>query len=391
MCETPTIGVILVAAGAGTRLGQSAPKAFVPIGGRSIIERALRTLFELSEPAHIVVVVPEAYRDEALVLSRQVAGIAARYVQVVTGGATRADSVAAGLAALPESAEIVLVHDAARAYTPISLFEGVIDEVRAGGAGVIPALPVTDSIKTVTQTGAVTGAIDRTTLAAVQTPQGFPRSALSDAYRAAGADRSGFTDDASVYAAAGHPVVTVAGDALAFKITTPWDLRRAETLGHTEARLATGIGVDVHAYDPDSALWLGGVLWPGEMGLAGHSDGDALTHALCDALLSAAGLGDIGGWFGTSDPRAAGAHADYFVPQTVQAVTEAGYEVVNVAVQVVAVHPKLSTRREEIQRVLSALVGAPVTVAGTTSDGLGFTGRAEGVTAIATALLRGAP
>jgi 2-C-methyl-D-erythritol 4-phosphate cytidylyltransferase/2-C-methyl-D-erythritol 2,4-cyclodiphosphate synthase len=149
-----------------------------------------------------------------------------------------------------------------------------------------------------------------------------------------------------------------------------------------------GTGTDVHAYDDASELWLGGLHWPGERGLSGHSDGDALSHAICDALLSAAGLGDIGSRFGTDDPRFSGAHGEVFIVETVRLVNEAGFDVANVTAQVIANTPKVGPRRDEVQGRLSALVGAPVSVSATTSDGLGLTGRGEGVAVIATALLR---
>jgi 2-C-methyl-D-erythritol 4-phosphate cytidylyltransferase/2-C-methyl-D-erythritol 2,4-cyclodiphosphate synthase len=151
--------------------------------------------------------------------------------------------------------------------------------------------------------------------------------------------------------------------------------------------LRTGIGVDVHAYDAAEPLWLGGLYWPDEVGLSGHSDGDAMCHAICDALLSAAGLGDLGGKFGTDDPRFAGAHGEVFIVATIELVQGAGYTVSNVSVQLIANTPRLGERRMELEQHLSALVGAPVSVSATTSDGLGFTGKGEGVAVIATALV----
>jgi 2-C-methyl-D-erythritol 4-phosphate cytidylyltransferase/2-C-methyl-D-erythritol 2,4-cyclodiphosphate synthase len=230
--------------------------------------------------------------------------------------------------------------------------------------------------------------VDRSQLAAIQTPQGFP----FEAYRAALAavqPEAEHTDDASVFAAAGHTVLTVAGDDRAFKVTTPWDLRRAEQLAAGDRpSVRTGIGIDVHAYDESQPLWLGGLYWPGEPGLAGHSDGDAICHAVCDALLSAAGLGDIGSRFGVADPRFADARGEVFLVATLDLVRDAGFEVVNVSVQVIAQRPRFAPRRHEVEALLSRALGAPVSVAATTSDGLGFTGRAEGVAAVATAMLR---
>ncbi|MER3388801.1 MAG: 2-C-methyl-D-erythritol 4-phosphate cytidylyltransferase [Microcella sp.] len=386
--SAPSLAVVVVAAGSGSRLGHAEPKAFVPLAGRSLLEHALERIFTLAEPVHLIVVAPRTHHDEADRIARRVAGYASDHVTIVVGGATRQESVAAGVAAVPDGVDVVLIHDAARALTPVDVFERVIARVRADGVGVIPALPVIDTIARTSPDGRVRDQVDRSELATIQTPQGFPL----EAYRAATMIATpGHTDDASVYAAAGHPVVTVAGDDAAFKVTTPWDLRRAELLlARARPAIRTGIGVDVHAYDDAQPLWLGGLYWPDEAGLAGHSDGDAIAHAVCDALLSAAGLGDIGSRFGVDDPRFADARGDIFLSATLELVRDAGFDIVNVAVQVIAARPRFAARRHEVEALLSRILGAPVSVAATTSDGLGFTGRAEGLTAVATALLSSA-
>lgn len=377
------IGIIVVAAGNGTRLGAAAPKAFAELGGRTILERALAGVFQSEHSAQVVVVAPRSHLEAARVISQLAAGVASAAISVVVGADHRQASVAAGLAALGGDVDLVLVHDAARALTPGSAFDRVVRAVRDSGNGIIPSLPVSDTIKRV-DGSTVLDTVDRSELVHVQTPQGFPRAALEKAYAAATHE---FTDDAALYSAAGNTVETVEGDARAFKITTPWDLQRAERLLGVSTTMRTGVGMDVHAYDPGQPLWLGGLHWPDEVGLAGHSDGDALCHAICDALLSAAGLGDIGGRFGTDDPRFAGAHGEVFITETVALLAGAGFAVGNVSVQLVAKHPRLGSRRTEIESHLTALVGAPVSVAATTTDGLGFTGRAEGVAVIATALV----
>lgn len=378
-----TVGIVVVAAGSGARLGAGQPKAFVEVRGVPILERALAGVFGSVEPAQVVVVAPVAQLAAARAISARAAGAASDSVSVVAGGATRQDSVAKGLAALGPSIDVVLVHDAARALTPSELFDRVVRAVVASGRGIVPSLPVSDTVKRVA--GAeVVETVDRSALVHVQTPQGFPRQQLAEAYAAATQE---FTDDAALFVEAGHTVEIVEGEARAFKITTAWDLARAENVLGVTTSVRTGIGMDVHAYDAAQPLWLGGMYWPDEVGLAGHSDGDALCHAICDALLSAAGLGDIGGRFGTDDPRFAGAHGDVFLGETVALVSGAGWSVGNVSVQLVAKHPRLGARRTELESHLSRLIGAPVSVSATTSDGLGFTGRAEGVAVVATALL----
>lgn len=377
------VAIIVVAAGSGTRLGHVEPKAFVELRGITILERALRGVFQSSEPAQVIVVAPAAKLAVARHIAMHAAGAASDSVIVVEGGETRQASVAAGLAVLDSEVEIVLVHDAARALTSAALFDHVARAVTAQ-TGVVPALPVSDTIKRIDAQELVTGTVDRSDLVHVQTPQGFPRAALVAAY--ASADRE-YTDDAALFSAAGQTVKAVEGEARGFKITTLWDLHRAELLLGASSGFRTGIGVDVHAYDDSQPLWLGGLYWPDEPGLAGHSDGDAVIHAICDAMLSAAGLGDMGARFGTADPKFQDAASELFLHETLALVVGAGFTVVNVAVQLVANQPKLSGRRGEIEVRLSELIGAPVSVAATTSDGLGFTGRGEGVSALATALL----
>ncbi|WP_137846092.1 2-C-methyl-D-erythritol 4-phosphate cytidylyltransferase [Microbacterium sp. 2FI] len=387
------VGIIVVAAGSGTRLAAGQPKAFVGIDDRTILHHALAGIFA-SPPAQVVIVAPAGREDDARGVARAVADASTDRVAVVTGGSTRQASVAAGLAALSPGVETVLVHDAARALTPPAVFERVIAAVESGSTGVVPVLPVVDTIKRV-DGAEIVGVVDRSELAAAQTPQGFRRDILDAAYRAATAE---FTDDAALVADAGHIVAVVAGDARAFKITTADDLDRARRLlAADESGPAAdqhpplprvGIGTDVHAFGGDGALWLAGLEWPGEPALSGHSDGDAVAHAIVDALLAAACLGDIGTHFGTDHREYAGAHAETFLARTTDLLAEAGWRIGNVSVQVQANRPRFAARRLEAEAALSAaLGGAPVSVSATTTDGLGFTGRGEGVAAHAVALL----
>ncbi|RUQ99017.1 2-C-methyl-D-erythritol 4-phosphate cytidylyltransferase [Labedella endophytica] len=384
MSVDPTLAVIVVAAGDGTRLLAGRPKALVPLGGVTILERALTSVFAMRAPAQVVVVAPPSAVEETRSLAERVAGIASGLLHVVPGGTSRTRSVRAGLDALLPSVRSVLVHDAARALCPTSLLESVADAVRSTGEAIVPGLAVVDTVKEIDDRNAVVATVDRERLRAVQTPQGFPRDLIERAYADDGAER---TDDAATVAAIGGTVRIVAGDERAFKITTPWDLRRAELLV-SRSDLRTGVGIDVHAFSDIGTLRLAGLEWPGHAALAGHSDGDAVAHAIVDALLSAGGLGDIGSLFGTDDPRFAGASGEVFLVGAVEVLAAAGLVPVNVAVQLIGNSPRFSPRRAEAEAQLSAIVGAPVSVAATTTDGLGFTGRGEGVTAIATALVR---
>ncbi len=396
MLPVPTTAIIVVAAGSGTRLGADAPKAFVGIDARSVLRHALDGIFAAA-PMQVIVVAPAGFEGDAEAELRAAAGDRHELGRVVTGGETRQQSVAAGLRALWGDVTTVLVHDAARALTPPALIDAVADAVDAG-TGVIPALPVVDTLKRV-DGDAVVGPVDRSELAAAQTPQGFPRALLEQAYAVAADAGEEYTDDAALFAAADLPVRHVAGDERAFKITTPADLDRARRLLDAAAPVSqaetpaprlprVGVGTDVHAFGGEGNLWLAGLEWPGERPLSGHSDGDAVAHAIVDALLGAAGLGDIGQHFGTAHPEYAGAHAEVFLASTAQMLAEAGFVIGNVSVQFQGNSPRFSPRRAEAERALSAaLGGATVSVAATTTDGLGFPGRGEGIAVTAVALI----
>ena len=395
--QQPRAAVILVAAGMGTRLGAGIPKAMVQLAGTTLAEHALDRMLQLEQIHEVIVVTPpEDHRLAALLQAR---GQAA--VRTVPGGASRAASVRKGLDAVSSSSSLVLVHDAARALAPAELFDRVLKALAAPSVdAVIPALPVTDTISVIEQQpgtghGVVRSTPDRSTLRAVQTPQGFAASVLRAAHqRLDGLDDAGLeqvTDDASIVRALGVEVHVVDGSPQALKITHAQDLDTAQQYlqGAAMNLPRIGNGVDIHAVseDPSREMWLAGLHFPEDTGLSGHSDGDAVAHAACDALFSAAGVGDLGTHFGVDRPEYSGASGVTLLAEAGRIVREAGFEIGNVAVQFVGRRPRFAARREEANQVLSAALGAPVSVSATTSDGLGYEGAGAGVTAYATALL----
>jgi 2-C-methyl-D-erythritol 4-phosphate cytidylyltransferase/2-C-methyl-D-erythritol 2,4-cyclodiphosphate synthase len=264
------------------------------------------------------------------------------------------------------------------------LYNRVAEAVFENQVGVVPGLAVADTIKKY-RGDLVEETIDRAELIRAQTPQGFPAELLVKAHLAATADH---TDDAALVQAFGGTVMMVQGEEQAMKITTPEDLETAQAYLLIGAK--TGIGSDAHRFTEDDSkvLQLGCLEWPGHRGLEGHSDGDVIAHAVVDALLAAAGLGDIGSNFGVDKPEYAGASGEIFLRGTLGLLAKNQLEPVNVSVQLIGNSPKLSPRRLELEIRLSSILGAPVSVSATTTDGLGFLGSDEGLAAVATSLVR---
>jgi 2-C-methyl-D-erythritol 4-phosphate cytidylyltransferase/2-C-methyl-D-erythritol 2,4-cyclodiphosphate synthase len=378
MKHNPTSAAIIAGAGMGHRLGADIPKALIQIDGVTLIERAFAALSTIVD--EIVITAPAGY-EEAF---RAIVGESAT---VITGGVLRSDSVNLALKSLSPSTKYVLVHDAARALATSDLAQRVLNELNSGESAVIPALNVVDTIKEVDRDGYVRNTPDRSVLRAVQTPQGFTVEVLKRAHEAS----DDATDDAALVEALGIKVKTILGEVRAMKITNPEDIGMALTLlRDLDSNLRVGVGTDAHAFSSDTSrqLWLAGIHWPDDVGVDGHSDGDVAAHAICDALLSATGLGDLGSNFGVSDPQYSGASGASLLKETLTRITSAGFTINNVSVQVVCNKPKIGPRRAEaIAALSSALGGASVSVTATSTDGLGFTGEGKGISAIATALV----
>jgi 2-C-methyl-D-erythritol 4-phosphate cytidylyltransferase/2-C-methyl-D-erythritol 2,4-cyclodiphosphate synthase len=370
---------IIAAAGMGNRLGANLPKSLVKLLDKTLVEHAVANLSPVCEL--IIVTAPKGYEDEyTKILGDQ--------VTVITGGVLRSDSIRIAISKIPANYEYVLVHDAARALASTTLASSVLNQLIQGEQAVIPALDVIDTIKDVDNNGYVRNTLNRSSLKVIQTPQGFSRSILERAHQAS----EDATDDAALVEALGVAVKVIAGEDRAFKITTPSDIATALKflIPDSDKKYKVGIGVDAHAFTTDKTrkLSLAGLVWEGEIGLDGHSDGDVAAHAICDALLSAADLGDLGSNFGVAEAAYAGASGAKMLAECLVKVKSAGYKIENVSVQIVGNRPKIAPRRAEAISALSkALSGAKVSVSATSTDGLGFTGEGKGLSAIATALI----
>ena len=370
---------IIAAAGMGHRLGANLPKSLVKLIDKTLLEHAVANLAPVAQL--LIVTAPAGYEKEYKKLLGE-------EVEVITGGVLRSDSIRIAIAKIPSNYEYVLVHDAARALASTRLASEVINQLIRGQQAVIPTLEVIDTIKEVDNQGYVRNTLNRASLKIVQTPQGFNRSVLERAHQAS----EDATDDAALVEALGIKVKTIAGEDQAFKITTKGDIKTAINflLPDNQKQLRVGIGVDAHAFSEDKKrkLALAGLIWPDEIGLDGHSDGDVAAHAICDALLSAADLGDLGSNFGVSDSKYKGATGAQMLSESLAKVAAAGFEIENVSVQIVGNRPKIAPKRAQAISALSkALAGAKVSLAATSTDGLGFTGEGKGLSAIATALL----
>ena len=368
-----SVSAIIAAAGSGERFGAGFPKALIQLGDRTLLEHAVACLAPVAD--QIVISAPAGFEA-------RISELVGEGVDVVTGGSTRSASVRNALAVT--TGDYVLVHDAARALATSGLAQRIVTALKNGESAVIPAIAVTDTVKVINPDGYVASTPDRRSLVSVQTPQGFTTSALRQAH----VSHADATDDAALIESGGGRVKVIEGEARALKITTQADLHTALAFLGFNSTYRTGIGIDAHAFGTGRALWLAGLHWPDEIGVDGHSDGDVAAHAMCDAILAATQLGDLGSNFGVDRHEYAGASGVQLLQETLLEITKAGYFISNVTVQIIGNRPKIGKRRAEAVSVLSqALGGAEVSLSATTTDGMGLTGEGKGIGAIASALV----
>lgn len=381
--------MMVAAAGNSTRMGRA--KQHILLDGQPVLLRTLCVLQEVEAIDELLLVTREEDIEYFTALAKEHGVTKLR--RVVVGGDTRQQSVANGLAALPPEATLVGIHDGARPLITADAVAAVIVEAaKTGGAAV--AVPVKDTLKQTDDKNIITATADRRHLWRVQTPQVFARDAFCKAMQTALAEGLDFTDDCQLMEAAGHPVRLVAGLDTNLKLTTPEDVQLATAIlgGNKEvSTMRIGHGYDVHRLVEGRKLILGGVTIPFELGLLGHSDADVLTHAIMDALLGAAALGDIGKLFPDTDPAYAGADSLKLLTEVVSRIRTQGYDIGNVDATVLAQQPKLKPHipamREQIATALGVAV-EQISIKATTEEGLGFTGTMQGIAAHAVCMLK---
>jgi len=388
---SPRVSLIVVAAGRGARLGGTIPKQYLPCAGRPLICHAIEALSSAHEFAAVTVVIHPDDRDlYDAAIAHLVPGTVRALTAPVFGGATRQRSVRNGLEAQADAEpEIVLIHDGARPFASRELVARAIEAAERHGAAV-PATPLTDTVKQVDREGRIVASPERASLRAVQTPQAFRFDLILGAHRTAA--RADLTDDAAVAEAAGRPVFVFDGDSDNVKVTTMPDLREAEArLSSNATEVRVGQGFDVHAFAPGDGVWLGGVLIPHDKKLEGHSDADVALHAIADAIYGALGEGDIGSHFPPSDARWRGADSSIFLAHATERVRARGGVVAHIDVTLICEAPKIGPYREAMRARVAEIAGIAVERTGvkaTTSEGLGFTGRREGIACLAMATIR---
>ncbi|WP_240233728.1 bifunctional 2-C-methyl-D-erythritol 4-phosphate cytidylyltransferase/2-C-methyl-D-erythritol 2,4-cyclodiphosphate synthase [Devosia lacusdianchii] len=384
-----SIAVIVVAAGKGERAsaaGSSDPKQYRMVGGVPVLTRTIQAFLDIPYIERVLPVIHPDHADRyaALGLGDD------RLMPPVVGGASRQASVLEGLKALaPLRPDLVLIQDAARPFAAPDVIGDVV-VVLEQYDGALPGLPVTDTIKRTLDGRHVAATEDRSQLVAAQTPQGFRFGQIFSAHMRASTIRRQFTDDAEIAEWAGLRVAMVMGDPSNIKITHPEDFARAERIIHGDQIMETrvGTGFDVHQFEPGDAVWLGGVRIPHRAKLKGHSDADVALHALTDAILGAIGEGDIGVHFPPSDMQWRGVASTVFLKHAGDLVAKARGRIVNLDVTIVCEAPRIAQHVPAMRGVIAETLGiaaSRIAIKATTSETLGFTGREEGIVAMASA------
>jgi len=375
----PTCAALIVAAGRGQRFGGNLPKQYAPLKGEPLLRRTLRAFCGHPGVQRVMVAI---HPDDAATFAAVAKGLP---VEAVYGGAARQDSVRLGLEALAQYApDLVLIHDGARPMITPALIDSVIAGLKDAD-GVLPAVPVIDTLKRVSGSD-VGETVPRENLVRAQTPQGFRFPAILAAHQKLAGES--LTDDAAVLERAGHRVITVAGDDANIKVTTMDDLARL-TAALSETRV--GQGYDVHRFGPGDSVMLGGLKVPHTHGLIGHSDADVALHAATDAILGAIGEGDIGQHFPPTDEKWRGASSDKFIQHAHGLLTQRGGALVNLDITIICERPKVGPHRAAIRATVAKILGVTegrISIKATTTEGLGFTGRNEGIAAQAVATVR---
>ena len=384
-----SIGVVIVAAGRGSRAGAAGlgPKQYIELAGQTVLARAVAAFAGHAGIGPIQVVI---HAEDTELYHTAIGPLASRVLPPVAGGRTRQHSVRAGLEALVTHApSLVLIHDAARPFVDGGVIGRVIAALAATD-GAIAALALSDTLKRVGSDDRISGTLDRTGLWRAQTPQGFRFQAILEAHRMAASHPAELTDDAAVAELAGLCVSVVEGSPRNLKITTPEDVAMAQVELAGAMEIRTGQGFDVHRFTAGDHVWLGGVRIPHTASLEGHSDADVALHALTDAILGAIADGDIGQHFPPSDPQWKGASSDRFLADAARRAREKGARIINVDVTVLAEAPRIGPHRAAMQARIADILGlgpGRVGIKATTTEGLGFTGRREGIAALAQATL----
>ncbi len=378
--------VILLAAGKGLRAGLKQNKMFAQLAGRTPLEYSLRACKKAGCFENAVIVCQECEMQKA----RRIAGRLFPHAIYAVGGVTRQESAYAGLRALPADADIVAIHDGARCFITPELIVRCVQSCEVYGSGVA-GRRCTDTVKTIDAADYFVHTLNRDEIILVETPQVFRRAEIAEAYEAAFRDGFTGTDDAGLMERIGKPVRLVESREENFKLTIPHDFIRGERQLWESRQMRVGQGYDIHALVPGRRLILGGVEIPHEKGLSGHSDADALTHALIDALLGAAALGDIGEWFPDTDPAYQGADSMLLLEQVREALEDKFWEILNIDATIFAEKPKLSPYKEGIRQNIAEALNLSleqVNIKAKTAEKFGAVGGGEAIAAAVSCALR---